>query len=133
MHTHFVTAGNVEHGDFPWCHVEWMSKPEIVGAKDILLVRATFPPGQAHRFHTHPGREEVIYILEGSAEQWVGSEKRLLKVGEMAHIPRNTPHATYNRAGSVLKFLAILSPVEAPGEFAVDVFEEEPWRSLVLT
>jgi len=131
MGTHFVTAANVQHGDMPWCHVEWMSNPEIVGAKDILLVRATFPPGQAHKFHTHPGREEIIYVLSGVAEQWVGKEKRRLGPGEMAHIPKDTPHATVNPGLGELKFLAILSPVNAPGEFAVDVFEQEPWRSLM--
>src|SRR4051812_6350414 len=114
MQNHFVTAENVQHGDFPWCHVEWMSNPAIVGAKDILMVRATFLPGNAHRFHVHPDREEIIYLLEGSAEQWVGDEKRRLAAGEMAHIPKNTPHATYNRGESTLKFLAILSPVDAP-------------------
>lgn len=131
MPTHFVTAENVQHGEMPWCHVEWMSNAEIVGATEILLVRATFQPGQRHQFHTHPGREEVIYVLEGKAEQWVGQEKRVLGPGEMAHIPRNTPHATVNAGDVPLKFLAILSPVEAAGEFAVDVFNEEPWRTLM--
>jgi quercetin dioxygenase-like cupin family protein len=131
MQSHFVTAENLQHGDLPWCHVEWMSNPEVVGARDILLVRATFEAGKAHRFHIHPGREEVIYVLEGAAEQWVGKEKRLLHPGEMAHIPRNTAHATYNRSdAAILKFLAILSPVNAEGEFSVDVFDSEPWRSL---
>jgi oxalate decarboxylase/phosphoglucose isomerase-like protein (cupin superfamily) len=49
----------------------------------------------------------------------------------MAHIPKNTAHATINAGSVPLKFLAILSPVEAPGEFSVDVFNEEPWRSLM--
>jgi quercetin dioxygenase-like cupin family protein len=130
MPSHFVTSENVQHGDMPWCHVEWMSNPEIVGAREILLVRATFQPGQAHKFHTHPAREEIIYVLEGVAEQWVGREKRLLKAGEMAHIPKDTAHATLNRGATPLKFLAILSPVDAPGEFAMDVYEQEPWRTL---
>jgi quercetin dioxygenase-like cupin family protein len=130
MPSHFVTNENVQHGDMPWCHVEWMSNPEIVGAKDILLVRASFEPGKAHRFHVHPEREEVIYVLEGEAEQWVGAEKKMLKPGEMAHIPKDTAHATYNKGIGQLKFLAILSPVEAAGEFSIDVSEQEPWRTL---
>ena len=127
---HFITSTEVEHGDFPWCHVEWLSKPELVGAKELLLVRATFPAGEAHNFHRHPGREEIIYVLSGRAEQWVGAEKRNLGAGELAHIPKNTPHATFNPGPEPLKFLAILSPVEAPGEFTVDVFHEEPWVTL---
>ena len=129
--SHFVTAQDVQHGDMPWCHVDWMSNAEIVGAEDILLVRATFDPGKAHLFHIHPGREEIIYVLEGEAEQWVGEEKRLLKPGEMAHIPKNTPHATFNPGSIPLKFLAILSPLSASGEFSVDISHLEPWCSLL--
>lgn len=107
-----------------------MSNQEVTGAKELLLVRATFPPGDMHNFHKHPGREEIIYVTEGEADQWVGHEKRRLKAGEMAHIPAGVPHATLNPGPAVLKFLAILSPVEAEGEFTVDVFNEEPWCSL---
>jgi quercetin dioxygenase-like cupin family protein len=128
--SHFVGPREVQHGEMPWCKVEWMANPEIVGAKDILMVRATFEAGSAHRFHKHPGREEIIYVLEGSCEQWVGKERRVLGPGEMAHIPKNTPHATRNAGQGKLVFLAILSPAEAAGEFTVDVFEEEPWRSI---
>src|SRR6266542_2807151 len=130
-HPHFVTAANLSHEDYPWCHVEVMSNPEIVGAKEIIMVRATFPPNGAHKFHTHPGREEIIYVLEGQCEQWVEKEKRLLKPGEMAHIPKNTPHATRNPSPTApLIFLAILSPLDASGDFTIDVFDQEPWRSL---
>ncbi|HEY0456581.1 MAG TPA: cupin domain-containing protein [Verrucomicrobiae bacterium] len=130
MKAHFVTEKNLQHGDFPWCHVEWLCNPETVGADKLLLVRAIMPAGEAHNFHRHPAREEIIYVLEGEAEQWVGEEKRILKPGEMAHIPINLPHATFNPGGLTLKFLAILTPVEAEGEFTIDVFNEEPWRNL---
>jgi quercetin dioxygenase-like cupin family protein len=126
----YITATEVTHGAFPWCTVEWMSNPELVGARELLLVRATFPAGEAHNFHRHPGREEIIYVLEGQADQWVGKEVRRLQAGEMAHIPKDTPHATFNPGPATLKFLAILSPVEAPGEFTIDVFDEEPWVTL---
>lgn len=131
MAEHFVTSQNLRHTDFPWCHVEIMSNVETVGARQLILVRATFPPGETHKFHRHPGREEIIYILEGCADQWVGTEKRRLSAGEMAHIPEDLPHSTHNPGPQTLKFLAILSPVDAPGEMTVDVFEEEPWKSLV--
>ena len=131
MLRHFITANDVQHGDLPWCHVEWMSNQELVGAEHLLLVRATFLPGQVHKFHIHPGREEIIYVLEGAAEQWVGREKRIIKAGEVAHIPKNTPHATRNAGTTPLLFLAILSPVDAPGEFSVDVSGEEPWSSMM--
>jgi quercetin dioxygenase-like cupin family protein len=128
---HFITGNEAQRGELPWCKVEWMSNRELVGAEQILLVRATFEPRQKHRFHTHPQREEVIYVLEGQAEQWVGTDKQVLRAGEMAHIPKNTPHATRNAGAGRLVFLAILSPVEAEGEFAVDLFDQEPWNSIL--
>ena len=33
-------------------------------------------PGKCHDFHRHPGQEEVIYVLEGTIEQWLEQEKR---------------------------------------------------------
>ncbi len=130
MKSRFVTKQNVLHSDFPWCHVETMSHPDTVGAEKLILVRATMPAKEGHNFHKHPAREEIIFVIEGQAEQWVGREKKLLGPGEMAHIPANLPHATFNPGPATLVFLAILSPVEAEGEFTVDVFNEEPWRTL---
>jgi quercetin dioxygenase-like cupin family protein len=126
----FITAAEVQHGEFPWCHVEIMSNQELTQARQLMLVRASFPPGEAHNFHKHPARDEIIYILEGVAEQWVGQEKRLLHPGELAHIQADTPHATFNPGPGSLKILALLSPVDAPGDFTVDVFDQEPWKSL---
>ena len=130
MPSHFITNADVLHGDYPWCHVETMSDAELVGAERLILVRATMPVGDAHNFHRHPGREEIIYVLEGRADQWVGREVQRLGPGEMAHIPPDTPHATFNPGPDTLRFLAILSPVVANGPFTVDVFNEEPWKTL---
>lgn len=130
MSQRFITASEAAPGSFPWCTTETLSNKTLTGAEQLMLVRATFPAGEAHNFHKHPGREEIIYVVSGKAEQWVGSEKRILGPGEMAHIPCDTPHATFNRSESELIILAMLSPVEADGEFTVDVFDEEPWRTL---
>ncbi|MEM7390989.1 MAG: cupin domain-containing protein [Verrucomicrobiota bacterium] len=127
-----MTTELVEHADFPWCHVEGMSNPELTGAGKLFLVRATFPPGEQHNFHYHPEREEIIYVLDGCAEQWVGEERRLLQPGEMAFIPPDLPHATRNPGETPLTFLAILSPCETEGEFTVDVYDQEPWKSLLV-
>lgn len=88
------------------------------------------PPGQAHVFHRHPALEEIIYVISGEAEQWVDRESRLLKAGELAHIPQNVVHGTYNAGNDPLIFLAILSPARCTGPAVVDMSAEEPWRSL---
>lgn len=126
----FVTAGNLERGENPWCHLEWLSKEGLTQPSQLMMVRATMEAGKAHRFHLHPHREEIIYVVSGVATQWIEREPRELKPGDIAHIPAGVVHATFNHTDAPLVFLAILSPVEAPGEFTVDVWDDEPWNQL---
>lgn len=126
----FVTKKEAQVEESPWCTVEWLCRPGIVDARKLLLVRATMPAGEAHRFHKHPDCEEILYILEGQAEQWVDTERQVLGPGDVAHVPKGVVHATYNPSDKTLVFLAILSPAPTAGPECVDVYEEEPWCSL---
>jgi quercetin dioxygenase-like cupin family protein len=74
--------------------------------------------------------EEIIYVLEGRAEQWVDEQQRILNAGEMAHIPIGVVHGTYNPFAETLRFLAILSPAKFEGPALVDVCRDEPWCKL---
>ena len=125
----FVTQKEAQVEEAPHCTCEWLCRPGLVEAENLLLVRATMPAGKAHEFHKHPGCEEIIYIVEGEAEQWVETEYRVLGPGEVAHIPEGAVHATYNRSDRPLVFLAMLSPAKPPPG-CVDVSSEEPWNSL---
>lgn len=126
----FVTASEIQVEGSPWGPHEWLSRPGLTEADDLLMVRVLMPPGRAHQFHRHPALEEIIYVISGTAEQWVDREHRLLGPGEMAHIPRNMVHGTYNVGAGTLVFLAILSPARFEGPALVDVYRETPWRSL---
>jgi quercetin dioxygenase-like cupin family protein len=108
----------------------WLSRPDIVPCRDLLMVRATMEPGRCHAFHYHPTREEIIYVLSGQAEQWCGRDYRILKPGEMVLIPKGEVHGTYNPFREPVVFLAILAPAEAAEPPMVDVSTEEPWASL---
>ena len=90
LKTH-LTAPDAKHIALPWCHVEEFVTPDNAGSDDLYLCRATFPPGEAHLFHYHPGREEIIYVLEGQAEQWVGETKKVLKAGEKFKLKKKGP------------------------------------------
>ena len=108
----------------------WVCRPEITNAKDLQICRAVLPAGEGHGFHHHPELEEAIYVLEGEIEQWVGLEKRILKVGEVAHLLPGVVHATFNSSGEDAVILAILTPGSQTGPFMVDVSGEQPWASL---
>lgn len=126
----FVTAQEMEMEELPWGPHEWLSRPGLTEADRLLLVRVRMPPGTGHAFHRHPAMEEIIYVVSGTAEQWVSTERRLLGAGDTAHIPRDVVHGTYNAGDDTLVFLAILSPARFEGPALVDVSEEAPWRTL---
>lgn len=112
----FVQLEEAARESNAWTNNEWLCRPDLVEADKLLLVRANMAPMHCHPFHIHPHREEIIYVLYGRAEQWVGEERRILKPGEIAHIPAGVVHATYNPYPEPLVFLAILSPAKLPEE-----------------
>jgi quercetin dioxygenase-like cupin family protein len=126
----FVTHSEKEVEGSPWGPHEWLCRPGLTAAEQLLLVRVRMPPGRAHQFHRHPAMEEIIYVESGVAEQWVDREKRTLEAGDSAHIPMNVVHGTYNAGDDELVFLAILAPAKFDGPALVDVHTDEPWRSL---
>ena len=126
----FVTAADAAVEPSPWGPHDWLCRPGLTDAKDLQLVRVSMPPGRGHAFHRHPAMEEIIYVVAGQAEQWVDRESRRLGPGEIAHIPKDVVHGTYNAGADTLVFLAILSPAIFEGPALVDVSGEEPWASL---
>jgi quercetin dioxygenase-like cupin family protein len=126
----FVTETEMQVETLPWGQHDWLCRPGLTDARELLLVRVHMPAGQGHQFHVHPEMEEIIYVLSGRAEQWVDGQKKVLTPGQIAHIPKGVVHGTYNADSSLLEFLAILSPAKFSGPVLVDVSGDEPWRSL---
>ena len=126
----FVTPAQARVHYAPWGKHWWLSKPGLTDTRQLTLVRVTMRPGTGHQFHYHPAREEIIYVIDGVAEQWVDKEKRRLQAGECAFIPEKVVHAIFNSSSRPMTFLAILSPAKAKGPFLVDCYDDEPWRNL---
>ena len=126
----FITRSELQVEPSQWGPHEWLSRPGLTAAEELLMVRVLMPPGRAHQFHRHPTMEEIIYVVSGTAEQWVDREKRLLGPGDAAHIPMDVVHGTYNAGTDTLVFLAILAPARFEGPALIDVHLDEPWRSL---
>jgi len=129
-HRRFVTAAEKIDVVSPWTIEEWLCRSDVVPNRELMMVRANMEPGRCHPFHTHPTREEIIYILSGRAEQWINGEHRVLGPGEMVLVRKGEVHGTYNPFRERLVFLAILSPANAAEPGIVDVSGEEPWASI---
>ena len=77
----FVQIADAIRETNPWTNNEWLCRPDLVAADNLLLVRANMAPEHCHPFHYHPHREEIIYVIYGRAEQWVGGEYRVTYAG----------------------------------------------------
>jgi len=126
----FVSFDQAEVEKLPGKTHYWHCKPGMVADTNLLFVRAQLPPGEAHRFHFHPAMEEILYLLSGTAEQWVEKAKHRMKPGDSLYLPAGIVHGTYNTGSEMLDFLAVLSPANSDGPVTVEVSGQEPWKSL---
>ena len=126
----FRPASDLRRDEHDWGVFAQVSGPAD-GLQGIVTIEATFLPGKCHAFHFHPGQEEVIYVLEGTVEQWIEGASSVLHAGDAVVIEADVVHATFNDGDEPARILAILSPaVAGDGYAAVDVAADEPWASL---
>jgi len=126
----FVSFREAEVETLPGKIHHWYCRPGMTPGANLVFVRAHLFPGQAHPFHRHPGMEEILYVLSGSAEQWVERERRVMRAGDSVYLPIGIVHGTYNTGSDLLDFLAVLSPAKTRGPMTVEVGDREPWKSL---
>jgi quercetin dioxygenase-like cupin family protein len=66
----------------------------LKGASDELeVIEAIAPPGYSPPLHQHDFGTESFYVIEGSARFVLGDEELLCGPGDVAHVPRATPHS----------------------------------------
>lgn len=127
----FTLAAEVAPEQLDWGHLRWLSNPPTTGAAQLTVIDVTLAPGKGHNFHKHPDQEEVLYVVAGTVEQWVGEEKRILGPGDSAFLPADMVHASFNVGVGDAKLVAILGPcVGEVGYELVDVADQAPWNSL---
>lgn len=105
----------------------WHYHPKIIKQADSYMVKVVMPEGGGHNFHVHPEMHEILYVLKGTAEQWIEDEMQLLEAGDSVYIGANVAHGTFNAGQGELEFLAILSPPEGWEAGTVDVSENAPY------
>ena len=104
---------------------------KVQAGKTSLLWKSASLPGYGHDFHKHPDQEEVIYVIEGSVEQWLEDKKQTLNAGDSVFIPADMVHASFNVSSQSAKLFVTLSPSKgAEGYQLIDVYDQAPWNTL---
>jgi quercetin dioxygenase-like cupin family protein len=97
------------------------------GTSQLAIFEQWCDPGLGAPAHLH-AVEEILTVLEGTAEVWMEDERRQLTAGQSAIIPAGRKHGFHNTGTGILRVQAILaSPVF---EAAYDDARETPRRWL---
>ncbi len=93
-----------------------------LGAVDEFLTRATdgrlqvimstieAGGGTGDEAYTHDSDEEVVIVLEGSLDLWVGPEHYRLEAGDAVTHPSRVPHRNTNPGPGVARVLFCITP-----------------------
>lgn len=79
-----------------WGSMEWLLDDSIKPGADMSVAVMIVKMGEMAPAHSHPNCHEFIFLSQGSIEQTLGDEKRVMKAGESAFVPAGTVHATRN-------------------------------------
>jgi mannose-6-phosphate isomerase-like protein (cupin superfamily) len=97
------------------------------GAAQLCLFEQWCDPGHGAPTHLH-AVEEVLHVLEGQAEVWIGDDRATLTAGQLAVVPAGHKHGFSNTGTGILH---ITSTLAAPVfEAAYDDRRETPRRWL---
>jgi quercetin dioxygenase-like cupin family protein len=115
--------------DVPWGRLRFLSTPASTGSERLAVVEGVIHAGTGHDFHYHPSQDEVIYVVAGRVEQWLGEEKRVLGPRDAAFIPAGMIHASFAVDGPAT-LIAMLGPCVGDGLEMIDVASEQPWNRM---
>jgi quercetin dioxygenase-like cupin family protein len=77
-------------------------------------LHAVMPPGAFVPTHTHLGQDEMLFLVEGELEFHLNGEVFIAGPGNQVTLPKDVPHAFYNKSGKDAVVLVTVSP---PGQF----------------
>ena len=85
-------ADSVEVLDLPWGTLSWHVSRALGNSSVMTFGRATIRAGKSNPRHRHPNCDEVLHVLSGSIEHWLGEESFVLNAGDTISIPMGVWH-----------------------------------------
>ena len=80
----------------------------LTGAERLCVFEQFCDPGRGAPTHLH-AVEEVLSVLIGEAEMWVGEERATVTTGQSVVVPAGRPHGFRNTGTGTLHVQAILA------------------------
>jgi mannose-6-phosphate isomerase-like protein (cupin superfamily) len=80
----------------------------VTGAAQLCIFEQWCAPGRGAPTHLH-AVEEVLTVLEGQAEFWIGDEREAVSAGQSVLVPAGRRHGFRNTGSSTLHVQATLA------------------------
>jgi transcriptional regulator with XRE-family HTH domain len=80
------------------------------GRLQVIMSTITPGGGTGDEAYTHDSDEEVVVVLEGSLDLWVGPEHYRLEAGDAVTHPSRVPHRNTNPGPGVARVLFCITP-----------------------
>lgn len=84
--------------------------PDTVGARHLEVLVGTIEQNQGALPHAHPGIEQVVYLLSGTADVEMDGEKGSLQAGDCCFFPADKKHILTVTSAEPARLLVIYSP-----------------------
>jgi quercetin dioxygenase-like cupin family protein len=106
--------------------------PKNGGSSHLVFMTGDIKPGGAIDAHRHPGSDEILYLVNGTARVHLGDAVRVVHGGATVFIPANTWISVDNIGSEVMSSVAVFS---APGfeEFMRATSAREGEKNIPLT
>jgi len=79
-----------------WGSLNWLASKQIGNAEGVTVGRAIIKAGQSNPRHSHSTCEEVLYLLRGRLEHFIGDESVILEAGDTLVMAPYVAHYAIN-------------------------------------
>jgi len=99
----------VNKEEHPWGWIRWMMNAQLDPKSEMTFGLVEINAGQRNPMHVHPNCEEHLYVLSGSCEHVLGTQKCTLKAGDVIRIPTGVPHYAMTTKKEGMKAVIVYS------------------------
>ena len=98
----------------------------LVGARQLCIFEQVCAPGSGAPTHSH-AVEEVLTVLAGVAEIWLGDERAGVASGQSVVVPAGMPHGFRNTGAGALHVHAVLASASFEAVFEGSAEPRRRW------
>jgi quercetin dioxygenase-like cupin family protein len=91
-----ASEANQKRIDEEWGSLNWLASLPIGNAEGVTVGRVIIKPGQSNPRHSHTTCEEVLYLLAGRLEHFIGDESVILEAGDTLVVAPYVAHYAIN-------------------------------------